>query len=315
MRRPFAAVAVSSVAVTVFSLAGCGSSTSPSSTSFKSLNTGEQVAFESDAVLEVESNISAFANFDPYSGFGFVRVAPRRGAGLARIVTGKVAQRPRFEYVSCQPAISGDTTDADDDAIPGNLTKTFGCDTTFTGGSQSESGTVSFADPTPSTADLEYTSSVNLTVTANSSSVGDASFSLKGQSAVTQSLTTLSEAGNSTFDVSITNAPNDQDGSVKLVTNSNATYDYVGGELTRFGALPDGTFGLVGNWSYVVNSSVSKANLSFLVTTPGGMTIKSSCVSNSGHIDSGEIDIKFSDGTLVKAQYASCPAQPSITVT
>jgi hypothetical protein len=314
MRRPYAGVAVLSAAAAVFSLAGCGSSTSPAQTSFTSLNTGEQASFEADAVMEVEANIFSFTSSDPYRGFGFARVARRRASGLTQILAGKVTQRPRFQTVGCQPTISGDTTDADGDGIPDNATSTFGCDTTFTGGSQSQSGTMSFADPTPMTADAEYNSSFNLTVAANSSSIGDASFSLKGQNAVTQSPGTLSEAGNSAYDIKITNAPNEQDASLTLATNNNATYTYTGSDPTAFGVLRDGSFNLTGNWSYDVSSSPLTTNLSFSVSTPGGLSIKSSCPNNDGHIDSGEIDITFSDGTLVKAQYSGCPAAPSYTI-
>ena len=131
---------------------------------------------------------------------------------------------------------------------------------------------------------------------------------------MTQSPGTLSEAGNSAYDIKITNAPNEQDASLTLATNNNATYTYTGSDPTAFGVLRDGSFNLTGNWSYDVSSSPLTTNLSFSVSTPGGLSIKSSCPNNDGHIDSGEIDITFSDGTLVKAQYSGCPAAPSYTI-
>ena len=314
MRRPFAAVAVLSAAAAALSLAGCGGSTSPSQTNFKSLTAGQQAAFENDATTEVESNISAFASFDPYGGFGFARVAPRRGAGLAQIIASK-AVRPRFQTSSsCQPAISGNTNDEDSDGIPDNATATFNCTDTSTGVSVTESGTLGFADPTPTTADLEYTSSVNLSINETGSTSGDASLTLAGQSALTQSTGLLSESGNATLSAAITNAPSNGNGTIKLTTNNTSTYAYSGATLTSFGTRPDGTFNLTGNWSYNVNSSQLTANLSFAVSTPGGLSIMASCTNNAGNIESGEIDIKFGDGTLVKATYSGCPAVPTYSI-
>src|SRR5579872_2640659 len=130
----------------LFALAACGGSTSPSSrTSFKSLDPGEQLVFENDAVLEVESTVSSFVSFDPYSGFGFARVSSR-AASLATLLPGEVKQRPRFQNLGdCQPTLSGDASDADSDGIFANVTSTFDCDTTFTGGSISETGTVTLS--------------------------------------------------------------------------------------------------------------------------------------------------------------------------
>ena len=315
MRRPFAAVAVLGTAAAVFSLAGCGSSTSPAQTSFKSLSSTQQTEVENEAVVEVEANISSFANFDPTSGFLFGRVAPRRVAGAAQIVAGKISQRPRFQSSGgCNPTISGDDTDPDADGIPNNATGTFTCDLSTGGDSSSETGTASFADPTPQTADLEYNASVNLTIAALSASNGDENATLTAQSALTQAPGTLTEAGNSNLNLAITNAPSSGNGTLKLKTNNNATYTYTGADLTSFGSLPDGNFNLTGNWTFDINSSALTANLSFSISTPGGLSIMGSCANNSGRIESGEIDIKFGDGTLVKAQYSACPSQPTISI-
>lgn len=314
MRRSFAAVAVVGTAAAVFSLAGCGSSTSPAQTNFKSLSADEQASFENDAVTEVEANVSSFANFDPYGGFGFARVVPRRGAGLAQILAAKA--KPRFQTSgSCQPTVTGNVSDEDADNIPDNATATFNCNSTNGGVTLTESGTLAFADPTPTTSDLEYNSAVNLTIGETSTQSGDVNLTLTGQSALTQAPGSLAESGNAAFNVAITNAPSNGNGTLKLTTNNNATYTYTGIDPITFGSLPDGTFNLTGNWSYAVKSSQLTANLSFSISTPGGLSIKSSCTANSGSIDSGEIDIKFGDGTLVKATYSACPAQPSITVT
>lgn len=315
MRRSFAAATVGTAAA-VFSLAGCGGSTAPKQTAFKSLNSEQQAAVENEAVIEVEANVSSFASFDPYQGLGFARVVPRRAAGLAGVVAGKIAQRPRFQSGGgCNPTVTGDATDADADGIPANATATFACDLSSNGDSASETGNLSFADPTPSAADLEYNASVNLTLAQITSSSGDLNLSLTGSSALTQAPGTLTDAGNTNLNFAITNAPSNGNGTLKLKTNSNATYTYTGADLTSFGSLPDGSFDLTGNWSYDVNSAQLTANLTFAVTTPGGLSIKSACANNEGHIDSGEIDIKFGDGTLVKAQYTGCPSEPTITVT
>lgn len=315
MRRPFAAVAVLSTAAATLYLVGCGGSTTPQQTSFKSLSAGEQAAFEGDAVTEVETNISSFVSFDPYGGFGFAHVVPRRGAALAQIIAGK-AERPRFQTSgNCNPTLSGDTTDTDGDGIPNNATATFSCNGSSNGVTATESGTLSFADPTPQTADLEFNSNVNLQISETGSTNGDGALSLTGRTALTQTTGTLSESGNLAFDISITNAPNNGSGSLKLTTNNTATYTFTGTAPTVFGSVPDGSFDLTGNWNYNVKSSALTAYMSFSISTPGGLSIMASCQNNGGHIESGEIDIKFTDGTLVKAQYSGCPATPTYSTT
>ncbi|HZS62135.1 MAG TPA: hypothetical protein VFA43_22890 [Gemmatimonadaceae bacterium] len=315
MRRPFATVAVLGTATAVFSLVGCGGSTSPSQTNFKSLNAGQQAEFENEAVVEVESNISSFVNFDPYGGFGFARVAPRRGGALAQILAAKAAKRPRFQSSgSCDPTVSGTTTDEDSDNIPDNATATFNCNSSQSGTTVTESGTLSFTDPTPAVSDLEFNSTVNLSIGETGSTDGDLSLSLAGQSALTQSTGLLSDAGNATLNLALTNAPSNGNGTLKLQTQSSATYAFTGAQPVSFGSLPDGTFNLTGNWAYDIKSSTLTANLSFAISTPGGLVITSSCTSNGGNIESGEIDIKFGDGTLVKAVYSGCPVQPTYTI-
>ncbi len=315
MRRPFATVAVLGTATAVFSLVGCGGSTAPSQTAFKSLSSSEQTAVEDEAVVEVEANISSFANFNPTAGFAFAHAAPRRAAGLAQIVRGKISQRPRFQTSgTCNPVIAGDTSDADADGIPANASATFACDLSSQGDSSSETGSVTFGDPTPNTADVDYNATVNLTLAALSASSGDENVTLTAQSALTQTTGMLSEQGNTSANLAITNAPNNENGSLKLKTNSNTTYTYSGADLTSFGSLPDGSFNLTGNWSYDVNSPALTANLSFVISTPGGLSIKASCTNNDGRIDSGEIDIKFGDGTLVQATYSGCPTQPTYKI-
>jgi len=315
MRRPFAAVAVLGTATAVFSLAGCGSSTSPAQTSFKSLSSTQQASVEDEAVVEVEANISSFATFNPTSGLLFAKVASRRTAGAAQIVRGKIGPRPRFQTSGSCETVTGNNADGDADGVPVADTATLACGSSTSGDSTSETGTVTFGDPTPNTADLEYNAGVNLTIAQLSASNGDENATLTAQSALTQATGMLSELNNSNLNLAITNAPNSSgNGSVKLKTNSNASYTYTGADPTSFGELPDGTFNLTGNWSFNVNSSQLTANLSFTISTPGGLSIMASCQNNDGHIDSGEIDIKFGDGTLVKAVYTACPSTPSITV-
>jgi len=315
MRRPFAAVAVLSTAAAVFSLAGCGSSsTAPNSTNFKSLSQAQQQEFESVAVTEVTANVSSLINLDPYGGFGFSRVAARRGGAMMQLISPK-SREPRFQGTGSCITTSGDQTDADGDGVPGNATSTWACVTALNPGVDSITGTLTIADPTPNTADLNYNANVNLTLGEHGTGNGDFDFVLTGQSSLTNTAGSISETGNGSFLVTISNSANGN-GSEKLTTNSTATYTYSGGILTSFGSLPAGTFNLNGNWSFVVTSTNLNANLSFQVSTPGGLSVdQTNCNNNASHIVSGEADIKFGDGTLVKASWTGCPAQPSVTVT
>jgi hypothetical protein len=95
--------------------------------------------------------------------------------------------------------------------------------------------------------------------------------------------------------------------------NINLTLD--GTAPTTFGTLPEpGQFSLSGSWTYAINTTSENINLSFTVSTPTPLTIDG-CAGNPQGVDSGEVDIKFADGTLVKAVWTSCPSTPSITVT
>jgi len=314
MRRPFAAVAVLSTAAAVFSLAGCGSSsTAPNATSFKSLTQAQQQQFETVAVTEVTANVSSLINLNPYSGFGFSRVAARRGGAMMQLISPK-SRGPRFQGSGSCITNSGDQTDADGDGVPGNATATWACVTALNPGVDSISGTLTIADPTANTADLDYNANVNLALAEHGTSNGDLGFVLKGQSQLTNTAGSISESGNGSFLVTIANSASGN-GSEKLTTNSTVTYTYSGGLLTSFGSLPAGTFNINGNWSFVVTSTNLNANLSFQVSTPGGLAVdQTNCNNNDGHVVSGEADIKFGDGTLVKAVWSGCPATPSVTI-
>ena len=311
MRRPFAAVAVLSTAAAVLALAGCGSS-NPTGTNFKSLTSAQQAAFENEAVLEVEANVASLATLDPYGGFGFDRVVPRR-AGVMFSLIGPKNHAPRFQTSNCI-TLSGNTADEDSDGVPDNETATWNCVTQLNPGVDSITGTLNIQDPTPTTADLDYNASANLSAAEHGASSGDVAFTLKATSGLTNTAGSINESGNGTFSLTVANNSNGN-GSVKLTTNNTITYTYSGAILTSFGTLPAGTFNLSGNWSYAVTSPNLNANLSFAVSTPGGLSIDpTNCNNNSGHVVSGEADIKFSDGTLVKAVWSGCPTQASITV-
>lgn len=314
MRRPLAAVAVLGTAAAVFSLAGCGSSTAPGTTNFKSLSSADQQAFETEAVAEVSASVSSMIRLDPYGGFGFDRVAARRGGAMAQLIG---SRKPGLLFQGGTQCItySGDQTDPDADGVPNNETATWACVSSLNPGVDSITGTLTISDPTANTADLDYNASANLAFATHGSSVGDESFALKGTSQLTNTAGSVNESGSGTLSLTETNGP-DGNASVKFNTNSTATYTYSGALLTSFGSLPAGTFNLSGNWSFDVTSSKVNANLSFTVSTPGGLSIdQTNCTSNDGSIVSGEADIKFSDGTLVKAVWTGCPASPSVTVT
>jgi hypothetical protein len=166
------------------------------------------------------------------------------------------------------------------------------------------------------TADLEINDAANLQLAVTGSSAGDITLSLVGNAAVKQGSSSLNLQGQWAIDETLANNPQNENGTLKLGANENATYTWTGSAPTVFGTLTAGTVSLTGNWTYDINTTKTTINLSFAVSTPTVLTIdRNACTANSGGIQSGEVDIKFSDGTLVKAQWSGCPAQPSVTVT
>ena len=315
MRHPFAAFTVLATATAVFSLVGCGgsSSTSPKQTNFKSLPAGEQQAFETSAVQEVEASVLSFTETDPTALFLFNKVATKRFTGGLRMAGSKTT--PRFQNSSSCSSLVGNSNDEDADGVVDADSATFACTDTASGEIITENGFWSFGDPTPNTPDLDINDAANLTLAVTGSTDGNISLVLAGQAAITQGTSSLSLVGNWSLDETLANNPQNQNGTFKLSAQENATFTWTGGTPTYFGTLTQGTVSLTGSWSYDINTTSDQINLAFSVSTPTIITIdRSGCTNNDAGIVSGEVDIKFADGTLVKASWSGCPTQPSITV-
>jgi hypothetical protein len=315
MHRPFAAVAVLSTAAAVLALAGCGSSsTSPSQTNFKSLPAAEQTAFEQSAVQEVEASVLSFTSTDPTSLFFFNKVASKRFTGGLRMAGSKTT--PRFQNSQSCSSETGNSNDEDQDGVVDADSITFACTDTASGETITENGFFSWGDPTPTTADLEINDAANLQLALTGSTDGNISLSLVGNAAITQTSSTLNLQGTWAIDETLANNPQNENGTFKLGANENATFTWTGSAPTYFGTLTAGTVNLSGNWSYDINTTQTTVNLAFSVSTPTVLTIdEQNCTTNSSGIVSGELDIKFADGTVVKAVWTGCPAEPSYTVT
>lgn len=317
MRRQSGAVALLGTAVAVLSLAACGGSsgTSPSNNvSFKSLSSQQQTAFENEAVAEVEANLLSFTSFDSFDALGFQKVVAHRGNAMFQVL-GKKAHAPRFQSnQSCATENPANPT-YNSFGIPDTLTITLNCNETVDGVTDVATGTVAYGDPNPSNPGLNYDLGYNLTLAETGSTDGDLNLTLQGTTDVTESGNTLTAAATAALNASITNSSTDN-GTFKLNASDNATYAANSALPTYFGqSLPAGTFNISGNWSYDVTSTNLNANFSFSVSTPnGGLSIDPTCVNNPSNVVSGEADIKFSDGTLVKVQWSQCPASPTITV-
>ena len=314
MRRPFAAVAVLSTAAAILALAGCGSSsTAPNQTNFKSLPAAEQQEFETAAVSEVEASVLSFTSTDPTALFGFNKVASKRFTGGLRMAGSKTT--PRFQSSSNCSSVVGNSNDEDGDGVVDADSVTIACTDTASGETITENGFWSWGDPTPTTADLEINDAANLQLAVTGSTAGNINLSLVGNAAITQSSSALNLQGTWALDEQLAGNPQGDNGTFKLSANENATFTWTGSTPTLFGSLETGTINLSGNWSYQIQTSKENINLSFSVSTPTVLTIDHTNCSNDGGIQSGEVDIKFGDGTLVKAVWNGCPAQPSITVT
>jgi hypothetical protein len=315
MSRPFAAFAVLSTAAAVLTLAACGGSSpvNPKQTNFKSLPAGEQQAFETSAVQEVEASVLSFTETDPTALFLLNKVASKRFTGGLRMAGSKTT--PRFQNSGSCSSLVGNSNDEDQDGVVDADSATFACADTASGEIITENGYWSFGDPTPTTADLDINDAANLTLAVTGSQDGNISLVLAGQAAITQAASSLNLTGNWSLNETLANNPQNENGTFKLSANENATFTWTGATPTYFGTLTQGTVSLSGNWSYDINTTSDQINLAFSVSTPTIITIdRNGCTSNDAGIVSGEVDIKFADGTLVKASWSGCPVQPSITV-
>jgi hypothetical protein len=319
MHRPFAAVAVLSAAAAILALAGCGSSTPTGSqvTSFKSLPAADQAAISTSVANEVAASVASFSSFDPYSVGFFNRVVSHKAA-LRSALHASIAQErgPRFQSSSCTPTESpANPVDEDGDGVADADTLTYGCTIAANPGSDSIAYNIVISDPTPQTADLDYNAAVTLFLSEIGGSAGNDQFTYGGSGSATETPGLITQQGNWTLTGTISNAPNNTNGSVKFVESDTATYAYTGAFLTSFGQnFPAGTFNLSGNWTWNITSSSLNGSLSFTLTTPGGLNIQPGCGSTSS-IESGTLVIAFSDGTKVTATWANCQETPSFTTT
>jgi hypothetical protein len=318
MSRPFAAFAVLSTAAAVLTLAACGgssSSTSPKATNFKSLPQAEQTEFEQSAVAEVEASVLSFTETDPTAALFFNKVATKRFTGGLRMAGSRTVAPPRFQNDQSCVTFSGNTNDEDADGVVDADSVTYSCNTSSGGETIVENGAWSFGDPTPNAADLDISDAANLTFSVSGGSNGSISESLTGQAAITQAASSLNLTGNWSLDATLSGQPQGDNGTLKLQAQENATWTWTGAAPTYFGTLTQGTVNLSGSWSYDINVTNEAVNLAFTVSTPTILTIdRNACTANDAGIVSGEIDIKFADGTLVKAQWTQCDATPGITV-
>jgi hypothetical protein len=305
MHRPFAAVAVLSTAAAVLALAGCGSSTSPSQTSFKSLSPAEQASFEQSAVQVITGDIASLTTLDAYGAFGFQRIAEKH-IGVGYAMAGR--HGPRFQTTPSCPAFTGNSNDEDSDGVPDADT------VSWANSCSGIQGYFAYGDPTPNTADVDANFAANLTESETSS--GETiNGTFGGTSSITQGSGAVDETAAWNYDFTFSGSSSGNNGTFKLGVNETATYTYGGAALTAFGSLPPGTFSVNGNWTWAVQATNTNLNFSFTVSTPTALSINTgTCTTNPEGIQSGVVDIKFSDGTVVEAKWLNCPSTPSVTV-
>jgi hypothetical protein len=239
---------------------------------------------------EISSGIASFTRIGVNSLFGSflpsgdVQAAAERHA-LARIGAAAVRRQPVHASglaADCPTVTPATPADADGDGVPDQATYTFGAaNCTDSQDGLVITGTIVVADPSPQTASLDYTATID-TLTAALSTV---QLQIGGNLAVAETPGQLTLQANDTLKVTETSPQQMSDG---LTENVNATYTFPAGQtlLVENDPLPGGTLSLTGNMTYFIGAQT----YGFTATTTTDLTIDPNC---SSSVTAGVVTVTF----------------------
>jgi hypothetical protein len=224
---------------------------------------------------------------------------------------GRVPIGVRGGMPSCIVQTPASPVDQDGDGIPDTLTLTAGAGCTFANDSVtiSVSGSIDLGDPTPTTADADYVSTVNNLVFGVATGADTATIGLNGTATVTETTGSLSEANQLTLNLTSNGT---QAINASFAQNWMSVFTFTGAQLTANAGLPAGSLSVTGTTNYT--SSTSSFALAVSTLTP--LSYDPTCNTMS-QITAGEVKAVFSGTTktaFVTVTWSGCQ-DPTVVFT
>jgi len=303
----------------MLAVAACGGDSGPAaSTTLSSIQADTVAAAAAGQIGDLASGITSFdlsgGLLGGIGGGPFSRAALRAPmSAMTRALPSRYrAQLAQMRAGSCDPAVTGDTTDTDGNGIPANATFTpancFYLDSLGDGGSIT--GSVQIQDNTSGTTLFGFAIDFNnlkALIYNDSASVGfdwDGTYNATVTSA---SATTNQAFRQRTF---INNQP---------IYASRYTWGLTfvpdtGSIDPANQGLQDGTFDLAGSFGWTGQSDQVSGNWSFNVSTPTPLHWSSSCEGQEPPFDGGQLDASINGRSNIgfTAVYTACGTPPVI---
>lgn len=230
-----------------------------------------QAAVAASIAASVTSQIAAMTTTgtSPFLAF-FNRVSNGK---TPAVNLGRITRHPTHSMAfgpDCPAFTPSTLVDTDNDLVPDSLSETWGTDCTDTSGGTivSIAGSISIADPTPTTPDLDYNANItNFGIQESSSNLAVA-LAINGTLGISETLSSISVAANYQYTF---NETLPQNLSETITENLNANYSFPATQtlLVEGDQLPAGTFTLAGSATFGVNSTT----YAFTVATPTPLTV------------------------------------------
>jgi hypothetical protein len=210
---------------------------------------------------------------------------------------------------SCVVQTPASPTDQDGDGIPDTLTLTAGAGCTFTPDTTNITiaGSIVLGDPTPTTADADYVSTVNHLVFGITSGSDSATIGINGTATVTETTGSLSEANQLTLTLAsngttVINA--------SYAQNWMSVFTFTGSQLTADNGLPAGSLSVTGTTNY----TTAAHSFALAVSTLSPLAFDPTCNTMS-QITGGSVKAVFSGTTgasFVTMTWSGCQ-DPTVT--
>lgn len=319
------------LAVSVLTVAGCGSSSS--GPSFSGTISDSDAADAGSSAAEFAGNMLSTFNFGEGPS---IPLSPRvpgvavailnqtwnqaGGRGTHFVSRGQPVQlaAPLLSSTAgcangTEPVFSGDTADADHDGIPNNATMTINCDTVTNGVTISFHGTIHIEDVT---GVYGYIYSIDYSIVQ---SKADTSMSINLNGSDHAAFTSASASDNLDLTITVVQRQGSNSAGGTFHQAWNASFTPTGAGTLAYGeALPNGQIAFDGNF-YVTNLADGSQNFRFDIATTTPLAYSAACYDNGDDppFTAGAIQGRFNGHADVgfTITYTACDTGPTIVGT